>query len=77
MEEQAIYPAGSPVQVTSYSPFQGLNGIVQAVDTISDDGEEPFCFYLVDLEGTQTEEPMWFENDEVEVITSPLIALEA
>ncbi len=77
MEEQTIYPAGSPVQVTSYSPFRGLNGIIQAVDPISDDGEEPFCFYLVDLEGTQTEEPMWFENDEVELITSPLIALEA
>ena len=77
MEEQIIYPSGSPVQVTSYSPFRGLNGTIQAVDTISDDGEEPFCFYLVDLEGTQLKEPMWFENDEVELITSPLVALEA
>ena len=77
MEEQTIYPAGSPVQVTSYSPFRGLNGIIQAVDTISDEGEEPFCLYLVDLEGTQAEEPMWFENDEVALITPPLIALEA
>ena len=77
MEEQTIYPVGSPVHVTSYSPFRGLNGTIQAVDTISDDREEPFCFYLVDLEGTQLKEPMWFEYDEVESITSPLVALEA
>jgi hypothetical protein len=77
MEEQAIYPVGSPVHVTSYSPFRGLNGTIQAVDTISDDVEEPFCFYLVDLEGTQLKEPMWFEYDEVELITSSLVALEA
>jgi len=77
MEEQNIYPAGSPVQVTSYSPFRGLNGTIQAVDTISDDFEEPFCFYLVALEGLQIKEPIWFEDDEVEVITSSLVALEA
>ena len=77
MEEQTIYPVGSPIHVTSYSPFRGLNGKIQAVDTISDDVEEPFCFYLVDLEGTQLKEPMWFEYDEVELITSSLVALEA
>ena len=77
MEEQNIYPPGGLVQVTSYSPFRGLNGTIQKVDTISDDGEEPFCFYLVDLEGTQIKEPMWFESDEVELITTPLVALEA
>jgi hypothetical protein len=77
MEEQKIYPPGSLVQVISYSPFRGLNGTIQTVDTIYDDGEEPFCFYLVALEGTQMKEPMWFEYDEVELITSPLVALEA
>src|SRR6266496_2277896 len=77
MEEQNIYPPGSPVQVTNYGPFRGLNGTIQTVDTISDDVEEPFCFYLVALEGTQLKEPMWFEYDEVESITSPLVALEA
>jgi len=77
MEEQNIYPPGSPVQVTSYSPFRGFNGTIQTVDTISDDVEEPFCFYLVALEGTQIKEPIWFEYDEVELITSPLVALEA
>jgi hypothetical protein len=75
--EQNIYAPGSPVKVTSYSPFQGLNGTIQTVDTISDDREEPFCFYLVDLEQSQIKEPIWFEYDEVELITSPLVALEA
>ena len=77
MEEQNIYPPGSPVQVTSYSPFRGLNGTIHTVDTISDDREEPFCLYLVALEGTHIKEPIWFENDEVELVTSPLVALEA
>jgi hypothetical protein len=75
--EQNIYPPGSLVQVTSYSPFRGLNGTIQTVDTIADDREEPFCFYLVTLERAQLKEPMWFECDEVELIASPLIALEA
>jgi hypothetical protein len=77
MEEQAIYPPGSLVHVTSYSPFRGLNGTIQTVDIIADEREEPFCFYLVALEGAQIPEPMWFEYDEVELVTSPLIALEA
>jgi hypothetical protein len=77
MEVQTIYTPGSLVQVTSYSPFRGLNGTIHTVDTISDDGVEPFCFYLVDLEATQIKEPLWFNYDEVELITSPLVALEA
>lgn len=77
MEKQNIYPTGSLVQVTSYSPFRGLNGTIQTTDTISDDLEELFCFYLVALEGTQIKEPIWFEHEEVELVTSPLVALEA
>jgi hypothetical protein len=69
-----ILPVGSLVRVINYSPFRGLNGTIQTVDTISDDVEEPFCFYLVALEGTQLKEPMWFEYDEVELVTSPLVA---
>jgi hypothetical protein len=53
-----------------------MRGTIRRVDTISDELEEPFCFYLVDLEGAQLKEPMWFEYDEVEVVTSPLAALE-
>ncbi len=58
-------------------PFRGLNGTIQIADTISDDLEELFCFYLVALEGTQIKEPIWFEHEEVELLTSPLVALEA
>ena len=75
--EQNIYPPGSLVQVTGYSPFRGLKGIVQVVDTIADDLEEPFCFYQIALEEAQLKEPIWFEYDEVGLVTSPLTALEA
>ena len=37
------------------------------------DLEEPFCFYLVMLEGVQLKEPIWFEYTEVELITPPYV----
>jgi hypothetical protein len=61
-----VLPVGSLVDVTSYSPFRGLKGTIQVVNTIADEEEEPFCFYLVDLEGTHIQEPIWFEHNEVE-----------
>ena len=63
-----ILPVGSLVDVTSYSPFRGLKGTVQDVNTIADESEEPFCFYLVALEGAQIQEPIWFEHTEVEPV---------
>jgi hypothetical protein len=69
-----VYPTGSLVRVANYSPYGGMRGTICSVDTISDELEEPFCFYLVDLEGAQLREPMWFEYDEVEVVTAPLAA---
>jgi hypothetical protein len=51
--EQYLYPPGTLVQVISYSPFRGLRGTIAVVDSISDDADEPFCFYLIMLEGTQ------------------------
>jgi hypothetical protein len=77
--QTTVLPVGSLVDVTSYSPFRGLKGTVQMVDTIADEAEEPFCFYLVDLEGTHIQEPVWFEHSEVEaaeVVTSPVVDLE-
>ena len=71
-----VLPVGSLVDVTSYGPFRGLKGTVQTVNTIADEAEEPFCFYLVDLEATQVQEPIWFEHNEVEVaevVASPLV----
>ena len=73
-----VLPVGSLVDVTSYGPFRGLKGTVQTINTIADEAEEPFCFYLVALEGTQIQEPVWFEHDEVEaveVVASPLVDL--
>jgi len=73
-----VLPVGSLVDVTSYGPFRGLKGTVQTVSTIADEAEEPFCFYLVDLEATQVQEPIWFEHHEVEaaeVVASPLVDL--
>ena len=72
-----ILPVGSLVHIANYSPFHGRKGIIRTVDCIVEDGEEPFCFYLVALEGTQSKEPMWFEYDEVELVTSPLISSQA
>ena len=73
-----VLPVGSLVDVISYSPFRGLKGTVQTVNTIADEAEEPLCFYLVALEGTQLQEPVWFEHDEVEaveVLASPMVDL--
>jgi hypothetical protein len=75
--EQNIYSLGSLVQVTSYSPFRGLRGTIQVVDTISDDLEEAFCFYKIALEGVHLKEPIWFECYEVGLVHPPSISLEA
>ena len=68
-----IFPVGSLVHVTSYSPFRGLKGTILTVDAIADDLEEPFCFYLIALEGTHIQEPIWFEYDEVDVVDTPIV----
>ncbi len=64
--QNTVLPEGSLVDVTSYGPFRGLKGIVQTVNSIADEAEEPFCFYLVALEGTHIKEPIWLEHNEVE-----------
>ena len=74
--QNTILPVGSLVDVTSYGPFRGLKGTVQTVNMIADEAEEPFCFYLVALEGTHIQEPIWLEHDEVEAaeeVASPLV----
>ena len=74
--QNTVLPVGSLVDVTSYSPFRGLRGTVREANTIASELEEPFCFYLIDLEGGYIQEPIWFEYDEVELIASPLVALQ-
>lgn len=61
--------------MTSYSPFRGLRGTIQAVNTIASDLEEPFCFYLITLEGAHVREPIWFEDSEVALVALPSVAL--
>ncbi len=76
--QTSILPVGSLVDVISYSPFRGLRGTVQMVNTIADEAEEPFCFYLVTLEGAHIQKPIWFECNEVEaveLVASPLVGL--
>ena len=58
--------SGEWVQITSYSPFRGLRGVIRRVQVVDDDEEEPLSFYLVSLD-TQ-KEPVWFENSEVEAL---------
>ncbi len=70
------FPRGSRVRIISYGPWRGLRGTVCAFNTISSDPDEPFCFYLITLEGAQIQEPVWFEYDEVELISAPLVALQ-
>jgi hypothetical protein len=71
-----VFPVGSRIRVVSYSPFGGLRGTIRTVDAIAHLGE-PFCFYLVALEGAQIKEPIWFEYNEVELVTPLLVALHA
>lgn len=77
--ELNVFPIGSRVRVISYGPFRGLRGAIRSVNTISspDLDEAPFCFYLIALDGAHLSEPVWFEYDEVELISAPLVALEA
>lgn len=60
------------VRVTNYSPFRGLKGTVVRVNRIEDEGDDPFCFYLIALDSLR--EPLWFEYDEVELIDAPLFS---
>lgn len=69
----SVLTEGSLVRITGYGPFRGLRGTIRTVDTISAELEEPFCFYLISLEGAQVQEPIWFEYDEVEQVASPLV----
>jgi hypothetical protein len=70
-----VLPVGSLVYVTSYGPFRGLRGTIQAINTIDDELEEPFCFYYIALEGASIKEPIWFAYDEVEGVAPASFAL--
>src|SRR5438105_2243719 len=43
---------------------------IRIVHRIAPRVEEPFCFYQIELEGTQVKEPIWFASEEVELLAS-------
>ena len=58
------------MRIISYSPFRGLRGTILKVDSIPIDFDEPYCFYLVAVEGSRIQQPIWFEYHEVELFSS-------
>jgi hypothetical protein len=60
---------GDRVRVLCYGPFRGLEGTIRIVDTMSIP-DDTRCFYQVALEGSYIREPVWFEDDEVEIPTA-------
>ena len=72
-----VFPVRNRVRVTSYGPFRGLEGTIQIVEEIAGDLEEPFCFYLIKLEGASIPQPVWFESQEVELIDAPAVLQQA
>jgi hypothetical protein len=72
-----VFLKGSRVRVANYSPFRGLRGTIISIHMIAVDLDEPFCFYLVALEGVQIQEPIWFEYTEVELVAPPHVDTQA
>jgi hypothetical protein len=68
MLEEEVLPIGSRVRVTNDSPFRGHKGTILAIHMIVTSGELTFCFYLVALDETQLQVPLWFEYHEVELV---------
>jgi len=73
MLNSSLFPFGNRVRVTSHGPFRGLKGTIRQVDSIVDDLDDPFCFYLIELERASIAEAIWFEYHEVEFIGIPLL----
>jgi hypothetical protein len=53
-----VFPIGSRVRVTNDSPWRGLRGTILTIHMIAAALDEPFCFYLVALDGVQLKEPI-------------------
>ena len=69
-----VLPRGTLVYISSYGPLRGLRGTIQGVDIFEDELKGTFCFYLVALQGEASAEPMWFESEEVGVVTPLAVA---
>jgi hypothetical protein len=69
-----VFPIGSQVCVAHNSPFRGRKGTILAIQMIATPGKPTLCFYKVDLDGAPLGEPLWFDYDEIEPITSSLVS---
>ncbi len=68
-----VFQTRNRVRVTHYGPYRGLEGTIRLVDELVDNLEEPYCFYLIALEGAGVPQPVWFESQEVELIDAPAV----
>ena len=68
--ETSVFETGSRVYVTGYGPFRGLRGTIRQTHIIDlPKGEEPFCFYYVELEAVKIKEAVWFQSHEVDLLS--------
>ena len=59
-----VIPIGARVRIINYSPYRGLAGTVQKIETIRHENDH-YEFYQIDLEGVQVNDPLWFEKEEL------------
>jgi hypothetical protein len=64
------------VLISAWPDLGADDYLIKPFTTIADDLEEPFCFYLIALEGVTIEDPIWFECHEVVLIGYPAVALQ-
>jgi hypothetical protein len=69
MMKRTVFQVGSRIRIASYNPFRGLTGTIRTVHEMPD-LDEPFCFYLIALEGSYVKEAVWFHYDEVESVSA-------
>jgi hypothetical protein len=63
--QDSVLTVGSRVYVKSYGPIWGQRGTIRAVHPIAVECEQPWSFYLIQLDGTELDEAVWLAQDEV------------
>jgi hypothetical protein len=69
--QDSVLAVGSRVYVKSYGPIWGLRGTIRAVHPITVELKQPWSFYLIQLDGTELDEPVWLAQEEVAVVKPP------
>lgn len=67
MEPRGL-PVGSLVFVTTYGPYWGFRGNIQAIDVIMLADQSPLYFYLIAFHEGQIKEPLWLVHDDVAMV---------